>query len=43
MWDHPAERHMRDAMMCYHIDGMNDVMRMKLGALLAGEAHAGAL
>ena len=43
MWDHPAERHMRDAMMCYHIDGMNDVMRMKLGALLAGETHAGAL
>jgi alkylation response protein AidB-like acyl-CoA dehydrogenase len=43
MWDHPAERHMRDAMMCYHIDGMNDVMRVKLGALLAGEAHAGYL
>ena len=43
MWDHPAERHLRDALMCYHIDGMNDITRMKLGALLAGEAHAGAL
>ena len=43
MWDHPAERHMRDALMCYHIDGMHDIARMKLGALLAGETHAGYL
>ena len=43
MWDHPAERHVRDALMCYHIDGLNDITRMKLGAMLAGEAHAGAI
>ena len=40
---HPAERHLRDAMMCYHIDGLNDTTRLKLGRLLAGEAFAGAL
>ena len=40
---HPAERHLRDAMMCYHIDGMNDTTRLKLGRLLAAEAFAGAL
>ena len=42
-WDRRAERHVRDALMCYHIDGLNDITRMKLGALLAGEAHAGAI
>ncbi len=40
---HSAERHLRDAMMCYHIDGLNDTTRLKLGGLLAGEAFAGAL
>ncbi len=40
---HPAERHLRDAMMCYHIDGLNDTTRLKLGGLLAGEAFAGAM
>ena len=40
---HPAECHLRDAMMCCYIDGLNDTTRLKLGGLLAGEAFAGAL
>lgn len=42
-WGRPAGRHVRDALMCYHIDGLNGITRMKLGAMLAGEAHAGAI
>lgn len=38
--DLPFERHLRDAMMCYHIDGMDDINRMKLGAMLATEGPA---
>ena len=40
---HPAERHLRDAMICCHIDGLNDTTRLKLGRLPAGVAFAGAL
>ena len=36
-------RHPRDAVVCCHIDGLNDTTRLKLGRLLAGEAFAGAL
>ncbi len=43
MRDNPIERHTRNALMCWHIDGLQDVSRMKVGALLAGKAPAGAL
>ncbi len=43
MTTHSAERHMRDAMMCYHIDGLNDTVRWKLGRLIAGEKFAGSI
>jgi alkylation response protein AidB-like acyl-CoA dehydrogenase len=39
----PVERYLRDALMCYHIDGLQDVVRHKIGNLLAGKPHSGAL
>lgn len=39
----PVERYLRDALMCFHIDGLQDSVRQKIGTLLAGKPHAGAI
>ncbi len=39
----PVERYLRDALMCFHIDGLQDSVRHKIGHLLAGKPHAGAI
>ena len=36
MKDYPIEKIMRDAIMCYHIDGVADVHRIKIGEMLRG-------
>lgn len=41
MRDYPLEKLMRDAMMCYHIDGTSDLHRMKIGDFLRGVSKAG--
>ena len=38
---HPAERHLRDAMMCYHIDGLNDTTRLKARSSAGGRGLLG--
>ncbi|MEE9275542.1 MAG: acyl-CoA dehydrogenase family protein [bacterium] len=38
--DLPFGRHLRDAMMCYHIDGMDNMNPLKLGGMLASEEAA---
>ncbi len=39
----PVERYLRDALMCFHIDGLQDGVREKIGGLLAGKPHSGAI
>jgi alkylation response protein AidB-like acyl-CoA dehydrogenase len=39
----PVERYLRDALMCFHIDGLQDTVRQKIGHLLAGKPHMGAI
>ncbi|MDA0999086.1 MAG: acyl-CoA/acyl-ACP dehydrogenase [bacterium] len=41
MRDYPLEKLMRDAMMCYHIDGSSDLHRMKIGDFLRGVSKPG--
>ncbi len=41
MKDYPIEKIMRDALMCYHIDGTSDVHRIKIGEMLSGKKTAG--
>ncbi len=41
MKDYPIEKLMRDALMCYHIDGVSDVHRIKIGQILQGISRAG--
>ncbi|MEE9275742.1 MAG: acyl-CoA dehydrogenase family protein [bacterium] len=41
MKDYPIEKLLRDALMCYHIDGTSDVHRIKIGEMLRGVKHAG--
>ena len=41
MKDYPVEKILRDALMCYHIDGTSDVHRIKIGEMLRGVARTG--
>jgi alkylation response protein AidB-like acyl-CoA dehydrogenase len=41
MKEHPVEKILRDALMCYHIDGTSDVHRIKAGEMLRGLTTSG--
>ncbi|MEE9256581.1 MAG: acyl-CoA dehydrogenase, partial [bacterium] len=41
MKDYPVEKILRDALMCYHIDGTSDVHRVKIGEILRGVKTGG--
>ncbi len=31
MRDYPVQKYWRDALMCYFVEGMNDIARLKMG------------